>query len=289
MTEKCLGRLGVEAFKAGKLIRNAGETKYRLFPDVCLPPLQTQLGIYPKITNLASANNLQVSLNFLKEDPLYKTVRHYEVWLDDKIPAGLPKTNVKFELYHNIPIIDARADGLDTFSIEEQGFEFLFQKFPRQFEISGSDAANSSPEQRQSILGYLDLMADFLCGSPNGIKKSLSYLLTEEEKADIVEVRYRLRVINLWRPLEPVVENQPLAFCDRRSVQTSDWEEWFWLSNQTMDEVTAIVVLDSADPDSLTANVPPCSLKLPVEDSSAKLRESIEIKIRFVYVGTSLL
>jgi hypothetical protein len=32
-------------------------------------------------------------------------------------------------------------------------------------------------------------------GSPNGIKKSLSYLLTEDEKEEIVEGVYRLRVI----------------------------------------------------------------------------------------------
>jgi hypothetical protein len=126
------------------------------------------------MTGLSSATTVQASLNFLKDDPLYKTVRPYEVWIDDKMPAGLPKTNVKFELYHNIPIIDARAAGLDTFSIEEQGFEILFQNFPHQFEISGSDAANSSPEQRQSILGYLEFMADFLCKSFDA-EKAISY------------------------------------------------------------------------------------------------------------------
>lgn len=121
-----------------------------------------------ELNQIAPEHAILASLNFLKGDPLYKTVRPYEVWLDDKIPAGLPKTNVDFQLYHNIPIIDARAVGLHTFSIEEEGFEFLLQSFPQQFEISGSDAANSSPEQRQSILGYLDHMADFLCKSFNG-------------------------------------------------------------------------------------------------------------------------
>lgn len=77
----------------------------------------------------------------------------------------------------------------------------------------------------------------------------------------------------------PVVENQPLAFCDRRSVLTRDWEEvekiqtqwieesmylrrnenhkWYWLSNQTIDEVTALVVWDSADADSVTGMLEP--------------------------------
>ena len=82
---------------------------------------------------------------------------------------------------------------------------------------------------------------------------------------------------SLWRPLVPVVESQPLALCDRRSVQSSDWEEvekvqtqwieesmylrrnenhmWYWLSNQTQDEVTAIVVWDSAKADSVTGKL----------------------------------
>jgi hypothetical protein len=126
------------------------------------------------MTSLIQHAAVVASLNFLKDDPLYKTVRPYEIWLGDKIPAGLPKTNVEFQLYHNIPLVDARAVGIGTFSIEEEGFEFLHQEFPRMFEISGSDAANSSPEQRQSILGYLDHMAAFLCKSFKA-EKAISY------------------------------------------------------------------------------------------------------------------
>jgi hypothetical protein len=113
------------------------------------------------------------SLNHLKDDPLYRIERPYEVWLDE-VPKGLLKTNVKFELYHNVPVVDARSVGLDTFSIEEQGFQFFPQDFPHQFTISGSDAANSSPEQRQAILGYLDYMGDFLCESL-GAERAVCY------------------------------------------------------------------------------------------------------------------
>lgn len=74
-----------------------------------------------------------------------------------------------------------------------------------------------------------------------------------------------------------VVENQPLALCDRRTVHASDWEEvekiqtrwieksmylmrnedhkWYWLSNQTHDEVTALVVWDSAKANSETSTL----------------------------------
>lgn len=114
-------------------------------------------------------HTILASLNHLKDDPLYQSERPYEIWLDE-VPEGLPKTNVQFELHHNISLVDARSVGLETFSVEEQGFQFLHQPFPKQFIISGSDAANSTPEQRQAILGYLEHMADYLCESLNGTK-----------------------------------------------------------------------------------------------------------------------
>jgi hypothetical protein len=77
---------------------------------------------------------------------------------------------------------------------------------------------------------------------------------------------------SLWRPLVPVVEMQPLAMCDRRTVTDADWEQiekiqtswieesmylrrnerhkWYWLSKQTWNEVTSFVVWDSEKSDS---------------------------------------
>ncbi|KAI1311973.1 hypothetical protein F5Y03DRAFT_381800 [Xylaria venustula] len=137
-------------------------------------------------------------------------------------------------------------------------------------------------------------------GSPNGIKKSLSYLLTPDEQSEVISGKYRLRVVNLWRPLVPVVEVQPLALCDRRSVVDADWEQvekiqtnwieesmylrhnrqhkWYWLSNQTIDEVTSFVVWDSEKADSLSASVPHCSFHVAPPEPSFKQRESIEIR-----------
>ncbi|KAI9671546.1 MAG: hypothetical protein M1817_003598 [Caeruleum heppii] len=123
-------------------------------------------------------------------------------------------------------------------------------------------------------------------GSPNGIKKNLSYLLTEEEQVELASGRSRVRVVNLWRPLSAVVENEPLALCDVRTVRPEDWEpvdkvfdnwveesmylkrnenhRWFWLSRQTRDEVTAFTVWDSKRPDDVhgmhSKSVPPCEL-----------------------------
>ncbi len=67
-----------------------------------------------------------------------------------------------------------------------------------------------------------------------------------------------------------MVENHPLALCDRRTVEDDDWEpvdkvhadwveegmylkrrdqhQWYWFSNQTNEELIAFVVWDSQRP-----------------------------------------
>ena len=108
------------------------------------------------------------SLNHLSDLVDYKVERPYEIWLDE-VPHGLEQTNVKFELQHDIPIIDARSVGLDHFDIELHGFEFLKQRYPAQCVISGADSANASEEQRSAILEYIRIMSDFLCEKYGGV------------------------------------------------------------------------------------------------------------------------
>ncbi len=75
---------------------------------------------------------------------------------------------------------------------------------------------------------------------------------------------------SMWRPVNKVVEMGPLAMCDVRSVAEEDWEpvdkvfdnwvedsmylkrsaqhRWYWLSNQTKDEVSVFSLWDSLTP-----------------------------------------
>jgi hypothetical protein len=81
---------------------------------------------------------------------------------------------------------------------------------------------------------------------------------------------------SVWRPLIEKVYDAPLTFCDRRSVQENDlleedkvhpthWEEglylihrddqkWYWLSEQTRDEVAIFMTWNSEDGDNLHAS-----------------------------------
>ncbi|KAK3377335.1 hypothetical protein B0T24DRAFT_620990 [Lasiosphaeria ovina] len=218
----------------------------------------------------------QTSLNYLSSTNLYDKEKPYEIWLDN-VPAGLRPTNVAFQLYPDVAVYDARAVGLDSFSIEEHGFEFRRHPFPKdRCPISTAEEAIPTNEQRDAVLSYIDVMNKFLCeslggekavcfdwrvrqskgtpiskspnmytldedidarrmtievahaihadGSPDGIRRSLSYILSDEKKADIEAGQYRIRVINIWRPLVARIDNDALAFCDRRTVEETDWE-----------------------------------------------------------------
>lgn len=125
-------------------------------------------------------------------------------------------------------------------------------------------------------------------GSPNNFKRQLLYLLTPEEQLELAEKKVRVRLVkyvptlsftymvssnadsSLWRPVLKV-ETGPLAFCDIRTVAEEDWEpvdkvfddwveesmylkhnpahKWYWLSDQTPDDVSTFVIWDSENPD----------------------------------------
>ncbi|KAK4183193.1 hypothetical protein QBC35DRAFT_443802, partial [Podospora australis] len=46
--------------------------------------------------------------------------------------------------------------------------------------------------------------------------------LIGQGKEEYLSPGYRFRIVNTWRPLIPLVEDNPLAFCDARTVSPSD-------------------------------------------------------------------
>ncbi|KAL6827760.1 hypothetical protein V8C40DRAFT_264933 [Trichoderma camerunense] len=90
--------------------------------------------------------------------------------------------------------------------------------------------------------------------------------LTPEESKRYLAEGWRVRIVNIWRPLQTVT-TAPLAVCDARSVAATDLlevdqinESWYgevfllkfnpdhqfyWLSNQTPEEVCMMLMFDS--------------------------------------------
>ncbi|KAI4864625.1 hypothetical protein F4820DRAFT_422926 [Hypoxylon rubiginosum] len=107
----------------------------------------------------------------------------------------------------------------------------------------------------------------------------------------------RFRIINVWRPLKKV-ENWPLAFCDRKSVQKGDLiaadfvrrdyagetyflkyspdYKWHYMSDQERDDVVLFKIYDSSAADG-DIGCPHASFRLG-EESVLPPRESVEVR-----------
>ena len=128
-----------------------------------------------------------------------------------------------------------------------------------------------------------------------GEKRVHQYLPDEAERL----LKSRVRIINVWRPIENVVAHHPLAVADWRtvnpdidlvhtryiyrdregstfSVKYNPEHRWYYLGNQTPEEVTLIKCFDT---DESKARLTPHSAFL---DSSspedAPQRQSIEVR-----------
>ncbi|KAH6843148.1 hypothetical protein B0I37DRAFT_383847 [Chaetomium sp. MPI-CAGE-AT-0009] len=160
------------------------------------------------------------------------------------------------------------------------------------------NAASASGEVRErTITAAFNVHGD---GSPNNFKKQLLYLLNADEQLELAEKKYRLRLVNMWRPVVNV-ETGPMAFCDVRTVSEDDWEpvdkvfddwveesmylkhnpahKWYWLSNQTTDEITTFVIWDSERPHDKSAAVAHSSFLLPAYLDGKVPRQSIEMRM----------
>ncbi|KAH8591411.1 hypothetical protein B0O99DRAFT_690768 [Bisporella sp. PMI_857] len=127
----------------------------------------------------------------------------------------------------------------------------------------------------------------------------LAMHLTNKEVQRVRDGLWRVRFVNLWRPLKPV-ENAPLVLCDSRTVfhedlvevdkvlpnkvehsfylKYRDYHKWFMLSNQQPDEVIFFNTWDSVMNEK-HSNVPPHGAGLDIGKGSTPPRQSIEVRL----------
>ncbi|KAK2729451.1 methyltransferase CmcJ [Colletotrichum kahawae] len=109
----------------------------------------------------------------------------------------------------------------------------------------------------------------------------------------------RVRLINVWRPIENTVQDFPLACCDSSSILDDDLIEcdhvrrkfkgsnlyahhreghkWYYLGEQRPDEVLLIKMFDS-DSNVSAQRCPHVSFRHPSAPQDAKPRKSIEVR-----------
>ncbi|KAG0639753.1 hypothetical protein HOY80DRAFT_1015787 [Tuber brumale] len=138
--------------------------------------------------------------------------------------------------------------------------------------------------------------------TPEGVLEWLKRELGQEETAEIVK-NYRVRVINIWRPLVDVVTDNPLAMCDARTVKVADLVgsvhvssdytrrnyivkyspdfQFYYLSKMTKEEICAFMVFDSCGVGEERIRTPPHSAFWHSEKwrSDECSRESIEVRM----------
>jgi hypothetical protein len=124
--------------------------------------------------------------------------------------------------------------------------------------------------------------------------------LSNDELARIKADTSKVLLINAWRPLQ-VVENAPLAVCDRRSVKESDailvdkvlpnnveeetcilpkdYHKWYYMSKQTPEEVVLFIQWEDDGTESETLSVSHAALSGPAANIGIVPRESVEVRM----------
>ncbi|KAM0456587.1 hypothetical protein ACHAPV_005093 [Trichoderma viride] len=136
--------------------------------------------------------------------------------------------------------------------------------------------------------------------SYEGGLKALKAYLNEQELRHLCDGSSRFRIINCWRPLVAVVEDVPLAMCDRSSVQFADWlpydriddtgpgegmwlkqrewHKWYWYSQMTKHDVILFQSWDSEAPE-FQGHTPHAAFLNPAAKEDCEPRASIEVRL----------
>ncbi|RYP51128.1 hypothetical protein DL768_003475 [Monosporascus sp. mg162] len=173
------------------------------------------------------------------------------------------------------------------------------------FRLRSAEASRSDIPLHPDLSGTYKMppaMTVHVDQSPLGVLEWLRRQFGQEETNQIVN-KYRVRVINIWRPLVDVVEDLPLAMCDSRTVKPSDLVHsahasadnvrrtylvkynkdfrFYYLSRMTKNEVCAFTVFDSAEFGGDSIRTPPHAafhLSNPWSPDR-RPRESIEVRL----------
>jgi len=165
-----------------------------------------------------------------------------------------------------------------------------------QIPIEQAMFSNTSSNRMQTLKPALNAHLD---NSADGARRRLARLLTAEEAAKYTSGNYRIRMVNIWRPLVSVVNDSPLALCDIRSMDSRDLlavdkihtthrneacylkynplQEWYYLPGQSPNEPFMFQVWDSQYPGSC-CGAPHVSFDNPMAKEGRPVRESIEVR-----------
>src|SRR5258708_6430077 len=89
------------------------------------PKRQRSTSLHPQPIAKATAQQINASLSFISDLPVFQHEKPYELWLpSEQIPDGLSWTNCQFQEHPDIEIEDVRSSKAD-FGYETTGFKYL--------------------------------------------------------------------------------------------------------------------------------------------------------------------
>ncbi|KAJ8489166.1 hypothetical protein ONZ45_g13683 [Pleurotus djamor] len=240
------------------------------------------------------------------------------------VPEGVPKTNIQTET-HDVVVRDIRGKE-DTVSLDKTGFQFV-KHVSEEKEFVDEEAIKSRYYKEVEELLKKETGAKRVFIFDHTIRRNYDPNTTELRPdirgpvqrvhidqtyvASVNRVHYhlkdeaerllksRVRIINVWRPIENPVAHHPLGVADfyslkeendlvstrhvypdregyTFSVKYNPEHRWYYLSNQTPDEVTLIKCFDS---DETKARLTPHSaFHDKSSPASAPPRQSIEVR-----------
>ncbi|KAJ8130113.1 hypothetical protein O1611_g3513 [Lasiodiplodia mahajangana] len=284
-----------------------------------------------------SPGSLSVCLYHVDNEEAFKGEKAFELYVP--INPNLPKSNISFKAFSGIPVRQVRHRGLSHFSLDANGFQYLQHVFNDGLSMEQIQAPDGEHWVQQYLLSLhpilmaqlkakqiilydyrvRELDSDYASfprlatrqlelpparwvhadESAQGGRQTIREHLVDQEHTEFGNAEGRFRIMNIWRPLVPIIKERPLALCDWSTVVSDDWElcdqihhdrvdeamylkrrghhEWWWLSDQTCDELAMFVVWDSDKfAKGVQASTPHAAFELP-GTSGEHGRQSIEV------------
>ncbi|KAI0192131.1 hypothetical protein F4808DRAFT_443267 [Astrocystis sublimbata] len=271
----------------------------------------------------------QASMKFIVDDPLHESEKPYLLYRPEN--EGGVRTNILF-YYQDVPARNARGfEG--QFSLAKHGFQWMsrpssvralptteqyihdmlaesmkiIEKELPADKVIGYDCRLRRNVSASQILGdcrnrttpVTSALEAHVDQTPDGAWRRVMRHLRDDEAELMAAGSWRVRIVNLWRPLYHPVVDSALAVCDFNTVSPSDLvatdhvnsdyhseiyymkynreQQWYWLREQTPDEVLMFITFDS-DSGSDAKYCPHVAFQDPTTTNNGPIRESIEVR-----------
>ncbi|KAH8881848.1 methyltransferase CmcJ [Thozetella sp. PMI_491] len=278
-----------------------------------------------------ACGTVTAEVQYLKRLGLYETEKPFQLFFPvDKNSEDCRTTNLEFESKLQT-FVDIR-DRIRDFSLDSHGFQILQRPIvldPSSYLNRDAVESHYLPEVKQ-ILTTIDqgydkaFIFDWRVRNSATPREEVEYDMNDltrwlrpsptvhidQSPRAVVQrvllhladeaaylLQGRVRIINVWRPIENIVQDYPLAYCDPISVPETDLIEcdhvrrsftganlyahfnpghqWYYLSEQRPDEVLLLKMFDS-DENVKATRCPHASFRHPLSATGAKPRKSIE-------------